>query len=44
MGLFGSKEVCPVCGKRIRGDVLVKIKDNVPLCRECSAMSIWTRR
>ena len=38
MGLFGSKEVCPVCGKRIRGDVLVKIKDNVPLCRECSAM------
>ena len=37
MGLFGSKEVCPVCGKRIRGDVLIRSKDNVPLCRECSA-------
>lgn len=38
MGLFGRKEVCPVCGKKIKGDVLVRIKDNVPLCRECSAM------
>ena len=38
MGLFGRKEVCPVCGKKIKGDVLIRIKDNVPLCRECSAM------
>lgn len=37
MGLFSKKEVCPVCGKKIKGDVLIKIKDNVPLCRECSA-------
>lgn len=37
MGLFGKKELCPVCGKKIKGDVLIKIKDNVPLCRECSA-------
>lgn len=38
MGLFGRKEICPVCGKKIKGDVLIKIKDNVPLCRDCSAM------
>ena len=38
MGLFSKKELCPVCGKKIKGDVLVRIKDNIPLCRECSAM------
>lgn len=38
MGLFSKKEVCPVCGKKIKGDVLIKIKDNVSLCRDCSAM------
>lgn len=38
MGLFGRKEICPVCGKRIKGDVLIRIRDNVSLCRDCSAM------
>lgn len=38
MGLFSKKEVCPICGKKIKGDVLIKIKDNVALCKECSAM------
>lgn len=37
MGLFSKKEVCPVCGRKIKGDVLIKIRDNVPLCRDCSA-------
>lgn len=38
MGLFSKKEVCPVCGRKIKGDLVIKIKDNVPLCRDCSAM------
>ncbi|MCD7921069.1 MAG: DUF4428 domain-containing protein [Clostridiales bacterium] len=38
MGLFTKKDVCPVCGKKIKGDVLVKIRDNVALCQSCSAM------
>lgn len=37
MGLFGKKEICPICGKKIKGDVLIKIQDNIPLCKECSA-------
>jgi len=37
MGFFTKKEVCPVCGKKIKGDVIIKIKDNVPLCQACSA-------
>ncbi|MCD8150628.1 MAG: DUF4428 domain-containing protein [Clostridiales bacterium] len=37
MGFFTKKEVCPVCGKKIKGDVIIKIKDNVPLCQTCSA-------
>ncbi|MCD7981906.1 MAG: hypothetical protein LUF32_06280 [Clostridiales bacterium] len=38
MGLFGKKDVCPVCGKRIKGDVLLRIKDNVEICASCSSM------
>ncbi len=38
MGLFSKKELCPVCGKKIKGDLLVRIKDNLPLCAACSAM------
>ncbi len=38
MGLFDKKPVCPVCGKKIKGDLVVKIKDNVPLCTACSTM------
>lgn len=38
MGLFTKKDVCPVCGRKIKGDVLVKIRDNVALCQNCSAM------
>ncbi len=37
MGIFSKKEVCPVCGRTIRGDVRTKIKDNVELCPNCSA-------
>ncbi len=37
MGLFGKKVVCPICGNKIKGDVLITIKDNVPLCKSCSA-------
>ncbi|MCD8366259.1 MAG: DUF4428 domain-containing protein [Clostridiales bacterium] len=37
MALFTKKEVCPVCGKKIKGDVVIKIKDNVPLCQACSS-------
>ncbi|MCD8230365.1 MAG: hypothetical protein LUD14_00830 [Clostridiales bacterium] len=37
MGLFGKKEVCPVCGKKVKGDVLIRIKDNISLCQACSA-------
>ncbi len=37
MGFFTKKEVCPICGKKIKGDVIIKIKDNVPLCQACSA-------
>ncbi|MCC8029046.1 MAG: hypothetical protein LIO75_04490 [Lachnospiraceae bacterium] len=38
MGLFSKKDVCPVCGKKVKGDVLIKIRDNVELCQSCSAM------
>ncbi|MCD8156873.1 MAG: DUF4428 domain-containing protein [Clostridiales bacterium] len=37
MGLFGKKELCPVCGKKVKGDLVLKIKDNVVLCQSCSA-------
>ncbi|MCD8152360.1 MAG: DUF4428 domain-containing protein, partial [Clostridiales bacterium] len=37
MGLFGKKELCPVCGKKVKGDLALKIKDNVVLCQSCSA-------
>ncbi len=35
MALFGNKIVCPICGAKIKGDILVTIKDNVPLCKSC---------
>ncbi len=37
MGIFSKKEVCPVCGRAMRGDVRIKIKDNVEVCSNCSA-------
>jgi len=38
MGLFSKKDVCPVCGRKIKGEVHVKIRDNVSVCQNCSAM------
>ena len=38
MGLFGNKELCPVCGKKMKGDVRIRIKDNVEICASCSSM------
>ncbi len=37
MPLFSTKGVCPVCGRKIRGDVRIKIKDNVEICSTCGA-------
>lgn len=37
MGLFTKKEVCPICGTKLKGDLLLKIKDNVTLCKNCTA-------
>ncbi len=37
MGIFSKKEICPICGRPIKGDVRIKIKDNVELCQVCSS-------
>ncbi len=37
MAIIPKKEICPVCGRQIRGDVRIKIKDNVELCKVCSS-------
>ncbi len=37
MAIIPKKEICPVCGRPIRGDVRIKIKDNVELCKVCSS-------
>ncbi len=37
MGVIPKKEICPVCGRPIRGDVRIKIKDNIELCKTCSS-------
>ncbi len=37
MGIFTKKEVCPLCGRTIRGDVRYRIKDNVEICKNCSS-------
>ncbi len=37
MAIFTKKEICPVCGKPIKGDVRIRIKDNVELCKTCSS-------
>ena len=38
MGLFGKKEVCPVCGMPVKGMGLVKIAGSLYLCQECRQM------
>ncbi len=37
MGVFSRKQICPICGRPIRGDVRIKIKDNIELCKACSS-------
>ncbi len=37
MSVIPKKSVCPVCGRTIRGDVRIKIKDNIELCKTCSS-------
>ncbi len=37
MAIFSRKKVCPICGRAIKGDVLIRIKDNVELCKVCSS-------
>ena len=35
MGLFGKKELCPICGRPVKGLVRFKIAENLYLCQEC---------
>lgn len=37
MGLFGKKEVCPVCGGEVKGLFHKKIGGKKALCKDCSA-------
>ncbi len=37
MAFISKKGICPVCGRPIRGDVRIKIKDNIELCKTCSS-------
>lgn len=38
MGLFSRKEVCPVCGNKIKGNVVLTIANGMSLCQTCSGM------
>lgn len=37
MGLFGKKEVCPICGGEVKGLFHKKIGGKQALCKDCSA-------
>ncbi len=37
MAMVSRKQICPVCGRQIRGDVRIRIKDNIELCKTCSS-------
>lgn len=37
MGLFGKKEVCPICGGEVKGLFHKKIGNKQALCKDCSA-------